>query len=92
MVKAASSHPLFSKIQQVGEFQDHGPVGIVRSSRLVENQEQIISWLVDPIKSKIKTQKIIGIVVLKRGTGQPIVGKVVINSDVAELGGELSSG
>ena len=80
------------KIERVSELQNHGPIGVVRSFCLVENQEQIISRLVDPVQSEIETEKILNIVVLKRGTGEPIIGKVVIDADVAQFGGEVSPG
>lgn len=72
-----------SKIKRVGKLQNYLTVGVVRSSRLIENQEQIISGLVDPVQSKIETEKILDVVVLKRDAGEPIIGWVVVDAEVA---------
>ncbi len=71
------------KIKGVGELHDEGSIGEFGPARLSENHEQIVSRAVDVIESKVDIKQIGQIVVLQRRTGEPIVGEVVVDPDIA---------
>jgi len=79
------------KIEGVGQLEDDFAIREVGSAGLTVNQEQIVSRAVDPIESKVKIHQILDAVVLYCGTGQPLVGEVVIHPDVADVGSKISS-
>ncbi len=80
-----------SKIEGVGQLQDDFAIRQVGSARLTVNQEQIVSWAVDPVESKVDVHQILDAIVLYCGTGQPIVGEVVIHPDVAHVRSKIPS-
>ena len=72
----------------MGELDDDLSIGenysvSLSPARLSENHEQIVSRAIDPIESEVDIKQIGQIVVLQRGAGEPIVGEVVINIDIA---------
>jgi hypothetical protein len=75
----------------VGQLEDDFAIRQVGSAGLTVNQEQIVSRSVDPIESKVEIQQILDAIVLYRGTGQPIVGEVVIHPDVAHARSKIPS-
>ncbi len=77
-----------SKIEGVGELYDELSIGencsvSLSPARLSENHEQIVSRAVDPIESEVDIEQIGQVVVLEGRTGEPIVGEVVIDPDIA---------
>ncbi len=87
----ATSGSTRSKIEGVGQLQDDFAIRQVGSARLPVNQEQIVSRAVDPIESKVDIHQILDAIVLYRGTGQPIVGEVVVHPDVAHVRSKIPS-
>jgi hypothetical protein len=75
----------------VGQLQDDFAIRQVGSTRLTVNQEKIVSRAVDPVESKVEIHQILDAIVLYCGTGQPIVGEVVIHPDVAHVRSKISS-
>ena len=75
----------------MGQLQDDFAIGQVGSARLTVNQEQIVSRAVDPVESKVEIHQILDAIVLYCGTGQPIVGEVVIHPDVADVRSKIPS-
>ncbi len=77
-----------SKIEGVGELYDELSIGencsvSLSPARLSENHEQIVSRAVDVIESKVDIKQIGQVVVLEGRSREPIVGKVVIDIDIA---------
>jgi len=60
---------IVSKIKGVGEFQDNSTIRLARPSCLIVDHKQIVSWLVDPVESKIEVHQILDAIVLHRGAG-----------------------
>ena len=67
----------------MGELHDEGSIGEVGVARFIVNHEQVVSRTVDVIESKVDQETIGQIVVLEGRTGEPIVGEVVIDPDIA---------
>ncbi len=77
-----------SKIKGVGELDDDLSIGenysvSLSPARLSENHEQIVSRAIDPIESEVDFKQIGQIVVLEGRGGEPVVGEVVIDPDIA---------
>jgi len=80
-------HPRL-KIKGVGELDDDLSIGencsvSLSPARLSENHEQIVSRAIDPIESEVDIKQIGQVVVLEGRGGEPIVGEVVIDADIA---------
>ena len=75
----------------MGQLEDDFAIRQVGSAGLTVNQEQIVSAAVDPIESKVEVHQILDAVVLYCGTGQPIVGEVVVHPDVADVRSKIPS-
>ncbi len=77
-----------SKIERVGELDDDLSIGencsvSLSPALLSENHEQIVSRAIDPIESEVDIKQIGQVVVLEGRGGEPIVGEVVIDPDIA---------
>ena len=77
-----------SKVKGVGELYDDLSIGenysvSLSPARLSENHEQIVSRAIDPIESEVDIKQIGQVVVLEGRGGEPIVGEVVIDADIA---------
>ncbi len=79
------------EIEGVGQLEDDFAIRQVGSAGLTVNQEQIVSWAVDPVESKVEIHQFLDAVVLYCGTGQPIVGEVVVHPDVADVRSKIPS-
>lgn len=88
--KSESGHYTL-KIEGVGQLQDDFAIRQVGSAGLPVNQEEVVSRAVDPIESKVEIHQILDAIVLDRGTGQPIVGEVVVHPDVADVRSKIPS-
>ena len=72
----------------MGELYDELSIGencsvSLSPARLSENHEQIVSRAIDPIESEVDIKQIGQVVVLEGRGGEPIVGEVVIDADIA---------
>jgi hypothetical protein len=70
----------------VGEFQDKGAIRLTCPPCLIVDHEQIIPSPIDPVESKFEVYQILDTIALYRGASEPIVGEVVVDSDIAHFG------
>ena len=74
----------------MGEFQNDGAIRLAGTAFLIVNQEQVVSWPIDPIQPKVDAKFTLDAVVLQSGFGQPTVGEIVIDLDVAHFGRKIA--
>ena len=70
----------------MGEFQDKSTIRLTRPSCLIVDHKQIVPSSIDPVESKVEIHQILDTIVLQGGAGQPIVGEVVVDPDIAHFG------
>ena len=66
--------------------------GAADAPAFVVDEEEVVAGAEDVVQAEIETKKIVGVVLLEDGAGEPLVGEVVIDPRVEIVIGESAAG